>query len=170
MNPRPFRFRTDRDPRGTDQTRRRWQARYSHSGGWSLFEIAIDLEGVTCTFLRVGGADYRPLLLDLAQTLIGEAVALPELPEPAARLSLDANLVGLKMLRATASAAEAGAAPTGPYRPDPNGDWLVVRAYVPDGTESFLLGVSDRVGTGEIVTPDTGSGEAVVRTLSRVFA
>lgn len=123
-----------------------------------------------CTFLRVGGADYRPLLLDLARTLVGDPAALPDLPEPAARLSLDANLVGLKMLRATGSVIGAEAAPTGPYRPDPNGDWLVVRAYVPDGRESFLLGVSDRVGTGEIMTPDPGSGEAVVRALSRVFA
>lgn len=167
---KPFRFRTDRDPRGTDQMHRHWQARYSHRGGWCQFEVAIDLERETCSFYRVGGTNYEPLLYDLARSLLGDRVTLPDAPEPAARVTLDASLVGLRMGRATAGlGTPADPAGVGPFRPDPNGDWLVVRAFVPRGQESFLLGVSDRVGSGEIVITQPGSGVAVLRALYPAF-
>lgn len=166
-----FRFRSDRDPRATDQAHRRWQARYSHPGGWATFDLSVDLAGGACTFHRVKGTDYSALLADLTRSLMGPGARLPRTSEPVERIALETTVVGLKMARGTGSVRDLGgdSAHAGPFRADPSGEWLVVRAFVPDGSESFLLAVSDRLGAAEIVVPSTEAGAAALRTLGPVF-
>jgi hypothetical protein len=74
-------------------------------------------------------------------------------------LTLDVEILGLKMTRVDAGAFKAGRA----------GDWLVVQAFLPRSAESFLLGLNDRMNAGEIVVAKPDSVPAVVDTLSQVF-
>jgi hypothetical protein len=150
------RFRTESEP-GIDALNRRWQATYSHGQSWSHFSIAIDLSRHKCTLSRVPETDYSPLLKELAGK---PPDSISPIPPPSRRvdsLTLDVEIIGLKMPRVREGSS------------GPSGDWLVVQAYLPGSTESFLLGVSNRLGAGEIVVSRPESGPAVVDVLSQVF-
>lgn len=150
------RFRAESEP-GLDSLSRRWQATYSHGQNWSRFGIAIDLSRHTCTITRTPETGYAALLRELAGK---PADSLTPIPPPSRRvdsLTFDMDIIGLKMPRVRAGA-------TGPA-----GDWLVVQAYLPGSTESFLLGVSSRLAAGEIVVSRPEAGPAIVHTLSQVF-
>ena len=69
----------------------------------------------------------------------------------------DVEIIGLRMPRVREGTS------------GPSGDWLVVLAYLPGSTAGFLLGVSNRLGAGEIVVSRPESGQAVVHVLSQVF-
>ncbi len=152
------RFRTEREP-GVDPMRRRWEATYAHRDGWSRFSIAVDLTRNSCTFFRSPDGDYTAMLRELA----GKAAdSITPIPAPTRRLQLltfDIEIVGLRMSRINSVAGPGGN----------SGDWLVVQAFVPGGAQSFLLGINDRLHTGEIVTSAPDSGVAVFHALSRVF-
>ncbi len=152
------RFRTEREP-GIDPLRRRWGATYAHRDGWSRFTIALDLTRNSCTLFRSADADYRAMLRELAGK---QADSLTPIPPPARRLQLltfDIEVVGLRVSRINSGVAQGGN----------SGDWLVVQAFVPGGAQSFLLGINDRLHTGEIVTSTPDSGLAVFQALSQVF-
>lgn len=152
------RFRTEREP-GIDPMRRRWEAIFAHRDGWSRFAIALDLTRNSCTLFRAPDGDYKAMLRELA----GKAVdSVTPLPPPTRRLQLltfDVEVIGMRMSRINSGASLGGDA----------GDWMVVQAFVPGGAQSFLLGINDRLHTGEIVTSTAESGIAVFQTLSQVF-
>jgi hypothetical protein len=164
---RTFRFRTDPDPRGTDLTRRRWQARYSHDEGWAPFEISLDMDAGECTVGRVQGTDYSALRKDLARALLGVEPPTPGSVEPAPTVTLPIRLVGPKMSRSAAPGSPSPA--SGPFRSQPSGDWLVVEIMSPDGEGLFFLGVNDRLGAGEIATTRPESVPAVLEALGPAF-
>ncbi len=150
------RFRTESEP-GISALSRRWQATYSHGQSWSHFTIAIDLSRHSCTLSRTPETDYSAMLKELAGK---PPDSLTPIPPPSRRvdsLTLDVEIIGLKMPRVRSGTS------------GPSGDWLVVQAYLPGSTESFLLGVSNRLGAGEMVVPRPEAGPAVVHALSQVF-
>jgi len=156
--PRSLRFRTQPEEKG-DPSRRRYQAVYSHEDGWSRFKLALDLARHSLTFFRAPNEDYGPLLLDLA----GRPPGIPRIPPPERRvdsLSFDIEVIGLKMASVQPRAG------TGAR----SGEWSVVQAFVPGGSDSFLLGVNDRLAAGEIVIARPQSVRAVVLALATVFA
>ena len=151
-----IRFRAESEP-GIDALSRRWQATYSHGQSWSHFTIAIDLSRHSCTIGRTPETDYSALLRELAGK---PPDSLTPIPPPSRRidsLTFDVEIIGLKMPRVREGTS------------GPSGDWLVVQAYLPGSTEGFLLGVSNRLGAGEIVVSRPESGQAVVHVLSQVF-
>ncbi len=153
------RFRTEREP-GIDPMRRRWEATYAHRDGWSRFAIALDLAHNSCTLFRSPDGDYRAMLRELAGK---QADSLTPIPPPTRRLKLltfDMEVIGLRMSRINSNAGSSGG---------DSGDWLVIQAFVPGGAQSFLLGINDRLQTGEIVTSTPDSGVAVFQALSQVF-
>jgi hypothetical protein len=153
------RFRTESEP-GIDNLNRRWQAIYAHGQGWARFRVVIDLSRHICTFYRVPESDYSALLRELAGK---SPEGMTPIPPPSKRvdsLSFDMDIVGLKMPRVR---------PGGTTTTGPAGDWLVVQAYLPGSTQSFLFGVSNRLGAGEIVVPKAEWGPAVVHSLAQVF-
>ena len=86
--------------------------------------------------------------------------SLTPIPPPSRRidsLTFDIEIIGLKMPRVGAGAV------------GPAGDWLVVQAYLPRSTESFLLGVSNRLAAGEIIVSRPESGPTIVHVLTQVF-
>ena len=136
--------------------RRRWQAVFSHGEGWARFHFVINLDRHTLTFHRALDVDYTALLQMLA------AGSEQALTPPTARLeslSFEAEIVGLKMSRVDAGAFRAG----------PEGDWLVVQAFLPGSSESFLVGVNDRLKAGEIVITRPAAVAPVVHALTQVF-
>lgn len=156
--PRPLRFRAEAEP-GGDPMRRRWQAIFSYGEGWSRFRFVVNLNRNTLTFHRSLDVDYSAML----RMLGGKSTAsLTPLPPPTAKveaLTFDTEIIGLKMSRVDAGAFRAG----------PAGDWLVVQAFVPRGSESFLLGVNDRLNAAEIVIPRAEAVTSVVHALTQVF-
>jgi hypothetical protein len=153
---RVLRFRAQPEG-GSKPSRRRYQAAYSHANGSSRFKIDVDLVHNELTFHRGSGDDYRAMLLDLA----GHPPGLSRIPSPRSRLdslSFDIEVIGLK-LPAVQPALEANRA----------GGWLVVRAFVPSATDSFLLGTNEGQAAGEIVIARPKSTRAVVLTLAKVF-
>ncbi|MGD8868560.1 MAG: hypothetical protein PVI01_13055 [Gemmatimonadales bacterium] len=153
------RFRTESEM-GLGALQRRWQATHSSAKGWSCFKITIDLDRHRCTLGRVPETDYSALLRDLAGKTDESLTPLPPPPRRVESLTFDIDIIGLKMSQVTPRAAARGG---------PAGDWLVVQAYLPGSTESFLLGVSNRFSAGEIVVPKPESGRAVIQALSQVF-
>ena len=150
------RFRAESEP-GQNSLNRRWQATYSHGQDWSHFGIAIDLSRQTCTLSRTAETDYSSLLRELAGK---PPESLTPIPPPSRRidsLTFDIEIIGLKMPRVGAGAV------------GPAGDWLVVQAYLPRSTESFLLGVSNRLEAGEIIVSRPESGPTIVHVLTQVF-
>ncbi len=152
------RFRTESEM-GMSALQRRWQAMYSYGDGWSRFKISVDLNRGKCTLVRAPDADYSAMLREL----VGKTKeSLTPLPPPTRRvesLTFDVDIIGLKMSRVSAREVPSG----------PAGDWLVVQAYLPGSTESFLLGVSNRLSAGEIIVPKAESAPAVLQALSQVF-
>ena len=165
---RTFRFRTDPDPRATDLTHRRWQARYAHDAGWAPFDLALDMDTAECTFSRVRGTDYSAVRKDLARSLFGAEPPAPGSAEPAPAVALPIRLVGPKMSRSAAPGAPSPA--SGPFRSKPAGDWFVVEVLAAERGGSFLLGVNDRLGAGEIVVTRPETVPAVLKALGPVFA
>lgn len=156
--PRTLRFRTQPES-GSEPTRRRYQAIYSHQDGWSRFKVAVDLARNSLTLYRSPEQDYTALLLDLA----GRPPGISRVPPPKARveaLSLDIEVIGLKMASVQPGA---GAGAKG-------GEWAVVQAFVPGGSDSFLFGTNDRLAAGEFVIGRPQSVRAVILTLAKVFA
>ncbi len=156
--PRPLRFRAEAEP-GGDPMRRRWQAIFSYGEGWSRFHFVVNLNRNTLTFHRSLDVDYTAMLRVLAGKT---GVSLTPLPPPTTRvesLTFDTEIVGLKMSRVNAGAFKAG----------PEGDWLVVQAFVPRGSESFLVGVNDRLNAAEIVITRPETVTSVVHALTQVF-
>lgn len=162
--PDHFRFRTDTEP-DTDPGVRRWGANYSHAAGWSPFRLVVDFGRNTCTFHRAVDEDYSRMLRDLARVLTGVDGPVPAITSKVESLTLDCELLGLKLSRSSAAAA----GPTGPFLRDPPGEWQVVQIFVPAGRESFVLGVNDRQGSGEIAPIQLEFGPAVVQALAQVF-
>jgi hypothetical protein len=153
---RVLRFRAQPES-GSKPSRRRYQAAYSHADGSSRFRVDIDLVQNELTFQRGADDDYRAMLLDLA----GHPPGLSRIPAPRSRLdslSLDMEVIGLKM---------AAVQPSLPA--ERSGGWLVVQAFVPGGTDSFLLGTNEGQAAGEIVIARPRSTRAVVLTLAKVF-
>lgn len=156
--PRPLRFRAEAEP-GGDPMRRRWQAVFSYGEGWARFHFVINLNRNTVTFHRALDVDYTAMLRMLAGR---SQNSLTPLPPPTAKLeslTFDTEIVGLKMSRVDAGAFKAG----------PEGDWLVVQAFVPRGSESFLVGVNDRLNAAEIVITRPEAVTTVVHALAQVF-
>jgi hypothetical protein len=156
--PRPLRFRAQAEP-GGDPMRRRWQAIFSYGEGWTRFQFVVNLNRSTLTFHRSLDVDYTPMLRVLAGK---SGASLTPLPPPTTRvdsLTFDVEIVGLKMSRVDAGAFKAG----------PAGDWLVVQAFVPRGSESFLVGVNDRLAAAEIVITRPEAAASVVHALTQVF-
>jgi hypothetical protein len=103
--------------------------------------------------------DYTALLRELAGKTDESLTPLPPPPRRVETLTFDIDIIGLKMSQVRPRAVASG----------PTGDWLVVQAYLPGSSKSFLLGVSNRLCAGEIVIPEPESGRAVVHALSQVF-
>ncbi len=139
--------------------RRRWEAIYAHGEGWSRFNIALDLSRNSCTLFRSPESDYSAMLRELAGK---PDDSLTPVPPPSRRLQLltfDMEILGLRLSRIGSDGSVATSA----------GDWLIIQAFVPGGAESFLLGVNDRLHSGELVMSTPNSGPAVIHALSRVF-
>lgn len=154
---RVFRFRAQPEM-GSEPSRRCYKAAYSHGDGSSRFRIDIDLARHELTFHRGAGDDYRAMLLDLA----GHPPGVSRIPSPQSRvgsLGFDMGLIGLKMPAVQGALTAA----------DRSGGWLVVQAFLPGGTDSFLLGTNEQQAAGEIVIPRPKSTRAVVLTLAKVF-
>ncbi|MGD8698829.1 MAG: hypothetical protein PVJ43_06035 [Gemmatimonadales bacterium] len=152
------RFRTEREM-GLGALQRRWLATHSWVDGQARFKITIDLDHGRLTLARTPEADYSALLEDLAGK---DHESLTPLPPPSRRvesLTFDIDIIGLKMSRVNTRELAGG----------PAGDWLVVQAYLPGSSESFLLGVSNRLSAGEIVVPKAASGPSIIQALSEVF-
>lgn len=149
------RFRTESEP-DVDPMRRRWQAIHTHGQVAARFQIRMDLGRNTCTILRMAGSDYTGLLAELAGTT---SESLPQATHRANSLTFDIDIIGLKLPKVATQSAAVG----------PAGDWLVVQMYLPGSTESFLLGVSNRQGAGEISVPNAEAGPAVLHALKQVF-
>jgi hypothetical protein len=156
--PRPLRFRTEVEP-GGDPMRRRWQAIYSYGEGWARFQIVANLSRNTLTLHRAVDADYSAMLEALAGGPQGSLTPLPPPTTKLESLTFDTEIIGLKMSRVDAGVFQAG----------PAGDWLVLQAFVPRGSESFLLGVNDRLNAAEIVIMRPEAMTAIVHALSQVF-
>ena len=156
--PRPLRFRAEAEP-GGDPMRRRWQAIFSYGEGWSRFHFVINLNRNTLTFHRSLDVDYTAMLRALAGKPQGSLTPLPPSTTKVESLTFDTEIVGLKMSRVDAGAFKAG----------PEGDWLVVQAFVPRGSESFLVGVNDRLNAAEIVITRPEAITSVVHALTQVF-
>jgi hypothetical protein len=156
--PARVRFRAQGQP-GRTETERRWQAAYSVGEDWGRFEISIDLGRGTCTLHRSPGSPPSALLEELAGQGASGATPVPPPTERADSLELDADVIGLKMPKVEPVADRAGGA----------GDWLVVQVYLPGSTESFLLGLNEHQGSGEIAVLKAEALTAVVRTLARVL-
>lgn len=156
--PRPLRFRAQAEP-GGDPMRRRWQAIFSYGEGWSRFHFVINLNRNTLTIHRSLDVDYTAMLRALAGKPHGSLTPLPPPTTRVESLTFDTEIIGLKMSRVNAGAFRAG----------PEGDWLVVQAFVPRGSESFLLGVNDRLNAGEIVIPRPEAATSVVHAFLQVF-
>ncbi|UCC74717.1 MAG: hypothetical protein JSV86_09255 [Gemmatimonadota bacterium] len=139
--------------------RRRWQAIYSYGEGWSRFQFVVNLSRNTLTFHRSLDADYTAMIRALAGRPPGSLTPLPVPTGKVESITLETEIVGLKMSRVDAGAFQAG----------PSGDWLVVQAFVPRSSESFLLGVNDRLNAGEIVIARPEAVPAVIHALSQVF-
>lgn len=157
-SPRTVRFRT-RVVHGGDSLRRAWQGVYSYGEGWSCFDIRLDLDRMTLTLRRLAEFDYDPFLRKLAGRPDGSTTPVPP---PVARVearTFDIELIGLKMAKVNAGAIQSG----------PNGEWLVVQAFLPRSAESFLFGVNDSLQAGEVVVPRPESISAVVHAFSQVF-
>ena len=155
--PSSLRFRTEAEP-GGDPMRRRWQAVYSYGEGWARFHMVVNLTRGTLTLHRSLEANYSPML----RQLMGRANSLTPLPLPTPKIesmTFDVEILGYKMTRVNA----------GDFQLGPSGDWLVVQAFVPGSAESFLVGVNDRLNTGEIVIRKEESAPAVLHVLSQVF-
>lgn len=152
------RFRTETEM-GLGALQRRWQATHSSGDSWSKFKIQIDLNRHRCTLARMRETDYSALLRDLAGKGDESLTPLPPPPRRVESLTFDIDIIGLKMSHVKPRAVTSG----------PAGDWLVVQAYLPGSSESFLLGISNRLSAGEIVIPKPESGRAVVQALSQVF-
>lgn len=155
--PSHLRFRTEIDP-SADPMRRRWQAVYSYGEGWARFNIAVNLNRGTLALHRTQDADYAPML----RQLMGKPNSVTPIPPANPKvesMSFDIDILGYKMTRITAGEFQAAGL----------GDWLVVQAYVPRSAESFVMGVNDRMNTGEIVIPRTQSVPAVLHVLSQIF-
>lgn len=156
--PSPLRFRTEAEP-GGDPLRRRWQAVYSYGEGWSRFHVVVNLSRHQLTLHRLPDADYSAVLRALWGKPEGSQTPLPPPSRRVESLSFDIDIIGLKMSRQSA----------GSFRAGPEGDWLVVQAYVPRSVEWFLLGVNDRLNAGELVITKSEAVPAVVQALSQVF-
>jgi hypothetical protein len=156
--PRPLRFRAEAEP-GGDPMRRRWQAIFSYGEGWSRFHFVINLNRNTLTFHRSLDVDYSAMLRVLAGKPQVSLTPLPPATTKLESLTFDTEIVGLKMSRVNAGAFKAG----------PEGDWLVVQAFVPRGSESFLVGVNDRLNAAEIVITRPEAVTSVVHALTQVF-
>ncbi len=155
--PSHLRFRTEIEPSG-DPMRRRWQAVYSYGEGWARFQVVANLNRGTLTLHRSPDADYSPML----RQLMGKPNSVTPLPPATPKvesMAFDIEIFGYKMTRINAGDFQAGGL----------GDWLVVQAYVPRSAESFLIGVNDRLNTGEIVIQRAQSVPAVLHALSQVF-
>lgn len=153
-----LRFRTETEM-GLGALQRRWQATHSSGESWSRFKIQIDLNRHRCTLARMPETDYSALLRDLAGKTEESLTPLPPPSRRVGSLTFDIDIIGLKMSQVGRRAATSG----------PAGDWLVVQAYLPGSSESFLLGISNRLSAGEIVIPKPESGRAVFQALSQVF-
>jgi hypothetical protein len=139
--------------------RRRWQAIFSYGEGWARFHFVINLNRNTVTFHRSLDVDYTAMLRVLSGKSQGSLTPLPPPTSKVESLTFDTEIVGLKMSRVDAGAFRAG----------PAGDWLVVQAFVPRGSESFLLGVNDRLNAAEIVITRPEAVTPVVHALMQVF-
>ncbi len=138
---------------------RGWQGVYSFGEGWSCFDIRLDLDRMTLTLRRWPDAEYDAFLRKLAGRSDGSTTPLPP---PAGRVdarTFDIELIGLKMAKVNAGAIQRG----------PNGDWLVVQAFLPRSAESFLFGVNDSLQAGELVIPRPESVSAVVHAFNQLF-
>ena len=155
---RPLRFRTESQV-GRDSMERRWAGIYSYGEGWARFGIVVDLALNTLTLQRSPDADYGALLSELSGKSSGRSPAAQSPESRVSKLSLDAELVGLKLSRASA----------GTFQAAPAGDWVVIQAFIPGGTDSFLLGLNDRLASGELYIPTAKSVPAVMQALIRVF-
>ncbi len=155
---RPVRFRTE-PQRSLDTTERIWQGVYSYADGWARFGITIDATLNRLTLRRSAGSDYGVMLLELVGKTAGAALK-KAVPGPSvAQLSFEIEIVGVKLTRVSA----------GVFQPGPGGDWLVVQAFVPGGSESFLLGINDHMAAGELFIPQPESSPAILKALARVF-
>lgn len=152
------RFRAESEL-GKGALERCWEAAYSVGDVWARFRIVVDLGRNTCTLSRTPDTDYGPLLRELAGKTKQSLTPLPTPPQRVDSLTLDVQIIGLKMSQVSAAAVPAG----------PAGDWLVAQAFLPGSTESFLLGVSNRLSAGEIVIPKPESAPAVLHVLSQIF-
>ncbi len=164
-----LRFRTDADPAGSSPAHRHWKARYaSPDGSWAPFDLDIDFDRGTCVLQRASGSDYRPLVCDLVRTFLGvETSNPPRVRDRVNTLALPFEIVGLKMSRSLGGLTPADG--PGHYRSSPAGDWMVLQVFVPGRSESFLLGINDRQGCGELVPTGKDDGAPVIKTLARVF-
>lgn len=166
--PGQFRFRANPEP-GGDPSRRLYRVTYSHEEGWSYFNVAIDLSRSTCTFHRSSDADYSRLLSHIALVFTGKLELQGSWPSGRDSLTFDFELLGLRMSREIGAEIASRAALSGTFQPDPSGDWLVVQLFVPGSTDSFVLGLNDRMAAGEISLTRPDSGAAVVAALAEVF-
>jgi hypothetical protein len=139
--------------------RRRWQAVFSYGEGWSRFHFVVNLNRNTLTFHRSLDVDYSAMLRVLAGQPQGSLTPLPPPTTKLESFTFDTEIVGLKMSRVNAGAFKAG----------PEGDWLVLQAFVPRGSESFLVGVNDRLNAAEIVISRPEAVTTVVHALTQVF-
>ena len=155
--PRILRFRARREGQG-DSTLRRYQATYSHSDGWSRFTIELDIAQNSLTLRRYPDDDYQEMLLDLA----GRPPTIPRIPAPkntVDSLGFDMEVIGFRMATVQREVTREGR----------SGDWTVVKAYLPGGADSFLLGTNEPLAAGEILIPRPESTRTVVLTLAKVF-
>ena len=157
-----FRFRATAEP-GGDPMVRIWRATYSHDEGWSYFQIVVNLSRNSCSFHRAADADYTSMLADLSESLAGPLTSLDSLSRVEA-LGFDFELIGLKMSREAGSQLTGGAFSSGTP-----GDWMVIQLYLPNSSDSFLLGLNDRLGAGEIVLNRPETGPRVLQALGLVF-
>ncbi len=172
VGPRSFRFRMDREPDEPGTSQARWKARYSYGSGWAPFEMAIDYDHRTCSFHRAPGIPYGGLLCDLVEKMTGvETASAPLVRQRVNAIVFSFDTIGRKMSRHADPVAQPGLGngPAGQFRESPPGPWLVIRATVAGGGESFLLAINERQGVGEIVPGEPGDGLAIVEAFTDLF-
>ncbi len=155
--PRPLRFRS-KPEEGDEPVSRRWEAVYLYGDDRFPFNIELDLSRLTLTLYRQAEVNYSPMLRELAGWPFGLDITPPHSGESTRSLTLDVELIGLRMPGVHGS-----------FGSGPAGEWLVVQAFLPRSAESFLLGVNDRQQAGEIAIPRSEDLEEVFQTLARVF-
>lgn len=155
----PVRFRTEPQP-SLDSSERIWQGVYSYADGQARFRITIDVTLNRFTLQRSQGSDYKAMLRQLVGKAASHALQAAASGSRVEHLNFDIEIIGVKLTRVGA----------GVFEPGPGGDWFVVQAFVPGGSDSFLLGVNDHMAAGEFFVPRPESTGAVARELGKLLA